>query len=126
MVFWGGDVRADRVKNARTEKIQCFACNNTSDHVLYRAKTGVGFGNPLTGKLWLSTRSEWMLVCSICESFIEASKDMVEELQKPASTKRIIADKPHDKNQCSSCKNPVSQSANFCGNCGKKVTESQP
>jgi len=47
---------------------------------LHFAKSGIGFGNPITGKLWVSTRRQWALVCPVCEQGDPVDKQVAKDL----------------------------------------------
>ena len=121
MVWWGGTARADPVKNARKETLDCENCNNHSMHVLHKAKTGVGFGNPITGKLWASTRTEWALICSICNSAIMVTKEIAQELQQSFSATKIVTDTTSNQ-KCNACNSEINEGARFCGQCGASTS----
>jgi len=67
MVWWSNKTKFTPVKKARTVNQRCWNCGNQTAHVLHFAKSGIGFGNPITGKMWLSTSKQWSLVCPTCE-----------------------------------------------------------
>ena len=85
MVWWGGNPRLDPVVGARSHTQVCDNCNNSAEHTLHRVKTGAGFGNPITGKMWVSTRTEWVMVCVICETGFPVTKEVAQDLQSGRS-----------------------------------------
>jgi len=122
MVWWGGNPRADPIKNARTETLDCDHCNNRADFVLHRAKTGAGFGNPITGKLWVSTRTEWILICPICEMALMITKEEAKQLQEPVIKPTTATQSSPSQKVCSSCNEVVNATARFCGSCGNEIS----
>ncbi len=123
MVWWSEYPDARPVKGARTLDRECETCNNTAPHMLYRVKSGIGFGNPLTGRVWASTRTEWLLVCSVCEMAYLASKDEAKQLQEGGlpTTSRLSGGGDQRADTCSSCGTQVGTDANFCGTCGHRT-----
>ena len=122
MVWWGGSARADAIKNARTETLDCDHCGNRTEHALHRAKSGAGFGNPITGKMWVSTRSEWMLMCPVCEMALMITKEDAKRLQEPAVRQSAPTGAPSSQKTCPSCNEVVNATARFCGSCGRENT----
>ena len=122
MVWWGGTARADAIKNARTETLDCDHCGNRTDHVLHRAKSGPGFGNPITGKMWVSTRSEWLLMCPICEMALMITKEDAKQLQESVMKPTTATQSSPSQKACSSCNEKVNVTARFCGSCGNEIS----
>jgi hypothetical protein len=119
MVWWSKYPDARPVKNARTRGQECHNCNNRSEHVLYRVKGGLGFGNPLTGRVWASTRTDWVLVCPICEDGVEVSKDIATALQAGGERPSAVTSVQGSSGVCPSCGTAFTASAKFCGSCGR-------
>ena len=80
MVWWSNKIRFMPVEGARTIDQECCNCGNRTAHVLHFAKSGVGFGNPITGKLWVSTSKQWVLVCPVCEQGDPVDKQVAKDL----------------------------------------------
>jgi hypothetical protein len=132
MVWWSNQPDARLVRNARTHEQTCTNCDNWTEHVLFQVKGGVGFGNPLTGKMWVSTRTDWALVCPICESGDPIDKLFAQELQEPAHDRSTAgfgappagqADTADSSTACQSCGEPTGPAAKFCGSCGHRVAQ---
>ncbi len=80
MVWWSNSIKFTPAAGARTVSQECWNCGNRTDHVLHFAKSGIGFGNPITGKLWVSTRRQWALVCPVCEQGDPVDKQVAKDL----------------------------------------------
>ncbi len=80
MVWWSNKIRFIPVEKARTINQECWNCGNRTAHVLHFAKSGVGFGNPITAKMWVSTSKQWVLVCPVCEQGDPVGKQVAREL----------------------------------------------
>lgn len=117
MVWWSKNPDVRLVDGAGTFKHDCENCNNQSDHVLHKVKSGVGFGNPITGRVWASTGTEWILICPICEAGLAISKEDAQGLRESG---RQPTSAPQSA-QCPSCAIPLSRSAKFCGSCGHRL-----
>ena len=120
MVWWSSQADARPVKNARTHETVCGNCGNTTQHVLFRVKGGVGFGNPFTGRMWASTRSDWILVCPTCEDFFEVTKDVAASLQSGQTHQVVEAGAAPGPSRCS-CGAVLVAGARFCGTCGRQI-----
>jgi len=120
MVWWGGSPRLEPVVEARSHTQVCDNCNNSAEHTLHRVKTGAGFGNPITGKMWVSTRTEWVLVCVICEAGFPVTKEVAQDLKSGAytATRPSVAGTSQF---CDSCGAEHSDAARFCGSCGTAI-----
>lgn len=140
MVWWSNrpDIRA--VKDGHSIEKECQRCENFCAHNFFKSKSGIGFGNPLTGKIWVSTRTEWLFVCSICENYLLIEKEEAERMIASQSNKQNQnpsnprSTRPNDaaaaggpkvykeSRSCSKCGQEVSSSSKFCGFCGMPLT----
>ncbi len=118
MVWWNKYPDARPVKGAHTVDRECETCSNTAPHVLCRVKSGLGFGNPLTGRVWASTSTEWLLACSVCEAAYLVGKDEAKQLQDGGSAASRQSLGNQELAKCSSCQSQIVAGANFCGTCG--------
>ena len=80
MVWWSNKVKFIPVSGADSIEQECWNCGNRTKHVLHFVRSGVGFGNPLTGNLWASTSKQWVLVCPVCEQPDHVDKSVANEL----------------------------------------------
>ena len=80
MVWWSNRIKFIPASTARTIEQDCWNCGNRTVHVLHYAKSGVGFGNPLTGNMWVSTGKTWALVCPTCEQGDPVDKRVAQDL----------------------------------------------
>ena len=118
MVWWSNRPDVRLVEGARTFHHNCDNCNNQSDHVLHKVNTGVGFGNPITGRMWGSTGTRWLLLCPICEDGFEVSKEDAQGLRGGGQQLKSAP----QSTRCPSCATPVSDTAKFCGSCGHRLS----
>ena len=120
MVWWGGNPRLDPVVGARSHTQVCDTCKNSAEHTLHRVKTGAGFGNPITGKMWVATRTEWVMVCVICEEWFPVTKEVAQDLQSGRSV-TAGSGASGTSQFCESCGSELEGGARFCGSCGTAV-----
>ena len=125
MVWWSNYPDARPVPGASTLVHDCANCGNRTEHALYQVNSGLGLGNPLTGKRWISTRTEWMLVCPTCEEGSVVDKEFARGLRQPdglrANRRTSHSGVSRHPNACASCDTPVALTARFCGSCGRRL-----
>jgi|GEM_PF-2052535 hypothetical protein len=80
MVWWTNKAKFVRADGAANIDQDCWNCGNRTRHGLHFARSGVGFGNPLTGNLWVSTGKQWVLICPVCEEVDLIDKSVANEL----------------------------------------------
>ena len=134
------------VESAPAKVYKCSHCLNESKHHLYKVKGGIGFGNPITQKIWISSSTEWIMVCEICENYSQVTKSEADSIQNVKSQNNTTVNAPprkaklssdqvakqtHNKkkptqakirsSQCVKCNSELSVQAKFCGKCGVRV-----
>ena len=131
---------ARRVKGAKSVLQSCENCKNRCEFHLFRCKSGLGLGIGFTGRMFVSTRTDWLMVCSICAHSYDIEKIEAKQLQKRESdnSSHRIDYEFHDQqnssnirgnsgNQfsgnCRKCGNQTSGLAKFCSACGEYLTK---